>query len=547
MDAEEIVRRLEAIEERLSRVEARSVAPPPILLPTSQPSPETTQIGAEAESRLGSTLFAVLGAGLLSLALLTLTSYLVARGLIAPRTQYGLAWTAVALFACGGEAARRRSSLVGDILVGLASLGAYLTSAGGQATFRLYGDETTIALVVIVALVNVIYGATRGRPIFIALGLIGGAAAAIGAAENYAVATTIGLAVSFAGGFASVRRGWPALVWGSWLASYVALMFAYGRLWEVWFRDRPSPGPMYAFVPLMIATAIATYFLRTLTDQGSVSREMGHPSGRVLALPRGLPAFAVAAPFTYFVVGSHGGSAVFGAGLALAWAAFSLWWAYRPEAGGHRSFLVAAYVSGTIAAVQTLPEAGQAPTWFGLAVLAGVEAVFGRGRLLLAGSGWLLISTNEWYPWEHRSALSQWSWTAVAVASAVISLVLLWGRFRWKPARPWPDLMFTLLAAGTYVVWAGTRLAQAVGAETYTLGFVLAGFSTLVLGALMRRPGARHAGWILIAGATASVLLHDLDRLDFGVRLAVLTLFGVAALAGSAFYSRRTTTPPAAP
>lgn len=210
-DSDELGTRLDAMEARLLRIEARlgmlprtpppppadahiaerpafhvpapGSGPPPVVgspgLPPAARTVPTAAEAADAEYQLGGKLLPWAGALVTILAIGYGVNLAFQHGIITP---WMIFWGGVVLcsaFIGVGQAKRDEREEFGQLLTGIGSCGLYLTFAAGHLAQHLYEGEVLVGLFTALSLVNLAYSGWRASHAFFYIGVLGGFAGAL--------------------------------------------------------------------------------------------------------------------------------------------------------------------------------------------------------------------------------------------------------------------------------------------------------------------------------------------------------------------------------
>lgn len=203
--------------------EAPIVAPVAPPTPPQQRTPPSTQTAAEY--KIGAQILPRVGALLLLLGVGYLVSLGLSNGWITPAMLFGGAVALCLAFMGVGQWKREEKEEFGQVLTGIGSCGLYLTIAGGHIFQKLYSGETLVALFLGLSLANLGYSAWRSSRSFLAIGVIGGFAAALMPLDKQAF--TLNLVLHFAillpSAIIALKRRWPDVAAWLWFFSSLAI------------------------------------------------------------------------------------------------------------------------------------------------------------------------------------------------------------------------------------------------------------------------------------------------------------------------------------
>lgn len=202
-----LIDRLDAIEERLDRLEQgaktpvpQSVAPPviqtrpvPYVVPRAVPVELGPLVTKEAEYFWGAKVLPRVGATVLIAMFAYFVSIAYDKGWIGPSTIFGGAALLCVLLIGLGQWRRNEREEYGQILTGVGSCGLYLDFAAGHLFQHLYSAEIMVGLFVTWSFVNLAYGLWQTSRAFLAIGVVGGFAGALMPLDHNLTATSAGL------------------------------------------------------------------------------------------------------------------------------------------------------------------------------------------------------------------------------------------------------------------------------------------------------------------------------------------------------------------
>lgn len=214
-------------------VQPTPVSPPAAPVYTAPPVPPVqpaaqVQVAPkpDAEYRIGAQVLPRIGAVMLLLGVGYLISLGLTTGWITPAMLFGGAVTLCLGFIGVGQWKREEKEEFGQILTGIGSCGLYLTFAGGHVFQKLYSGETLVGLFMLLSFVNLGYSALRASRSFLAIGLIGGLAAALMpiAKHNFELNLGLHFAILIPCVLIAARHKWMDIAGGLWCASSAALL-----------------------------------------------------------------------------------------------------------------------------------------------------------------------------------------------------------------------------------------------------------------------------------------------------------------------------------
>ena len=520
---DEILARLERIEQRLDALEARgvraAVAPPMILSPRPPLQDEPLGEGAmDLEAALGARWLPRAGATAVIAAIAYLVGLGLQRGIVTPASvAVGIALVCVAVALLGARMKEAREAF-GNVLVGLGAGGLYVDAVGSNLYHEMLSGEAMVAACVAISLTALGFGARRGLPSFLGIGHFGGLLAAVmPLAKGNGVASAGLLLLVAAPAFAvGALRRWPLAVAGSWGAAFLgalAVLYSDGDLvlrfapldatllmalaaWAWAAEPMPKQDPYGAF-PFVAALATGAAALGAYTGvrgaghvelMGCLVSGIGfalasRTSGKRVRLA-GIVLITVVAPLGFApatAAWALAGLATFGTVAALLWLRSTAMDTIR--------------VFGTLAAVQAAFALG----CHAYAALSSPDIAYEPGLLTLLA----LAATGAAVTLDFREA-------------RVVAGVVVWGlatRFAVL-ATDWPRN--AAITAAWLAVFAGL----------------------LALGFVRRRPELRQLGLVVAAATAGKVVLVDLAGLDAALKAVVLMGLGLALLGGGYAYVR---------
>lgn len=216
---DELLRRLDAFEARLLRIEMRlgivrnlpppppprfETGPPPTLeadhppllkqgwVPQREPGAEAAA-AADAEYQLGGRLLPWAGALVTLLAIGYGANLAFQHGFITPWMIFWGGVTLCAAFIVVGQLKRDEREEFGQLLTGIGSCGLYITFAAGHLAQHLYEGEALVGLFVGLSLANLAYSGWRASHAFLLIGVLGGFAGALMPLQDGKVVLHLGL------------------------------------------------------------------------------------------------------------------------------------------------------------------------------------------------------------------------------------------------------------------------------------------------------------------------------------------------------------------
>jgi len=250
--------RLDAIERRFAPAPATPPPPPPIIaaparvggpppppaaprykIPTRLTPPAPTPApkqAIDAEYLLGAKVLPRAAAAVLVMGFVYLVSYGVQQGMITPAMLFGGVCLLCLAFIGLGFVKRNEKEEFGQILAGIGSCGLYLNFAAGHVFQKLYGGEVLVGLFVLLSLANLGYSFARASKAFLAIGVLGGLAAAMMPLreENYAMAVGLHFLILVPAVLICARHKWAAAATGVYGVATLAVgpLFLHRGPWE---------------------------------------------------------------------------------------------------------------------------------------------------------------------------------------------------------------------------------------------------------------------------------------------------------------------------
>jgi len=216
------------------------VAPParPVMSPVASAPSAPSPARPDAEYRIGAQVLPRIGAVMLLLGVGYLIALGLAGGWITPQMLFGGTVALCLGFVGVGQWKREEREEFGQILTGIGSCGLYLTFAGGHVFQKLYSGETLVGLFMVLSFVNLGYSAWRASRSFLAIGLIGGLAAALMPLDRLNFNLNLGLhfAILVPCALIAARHKWKDIAAWLWLVSSLALLpvlFVAGFNWQL--------------------------------------------------------------------------------------------------------------------------------------------------------------------------------------------------------------------------------------------------------------------------------------------------------------------------
>lgn len=251
----ELSYRIRALEQRVDGRQPYVVPPPPIQRPQEQPvayatpappdqhfqppspqppsvprasAPSSAQDAAALEYNLGAKVLPWAGAIIMLVAIGFFVSVGIQQGWFTPTLQFASAMIVSLGFICVGFWKREEREEFGKLLIGIGSCGVYLTLAAGHLFMqpKLYEGELLVAMFLGWSLVNLAYSYIASSRAFLAIGLLGGLAAALMPLNesNYAMNVVLHSAIVLPAFAIAAKNKWSVGVLGIWALSILALL-----------------------------------------------------------------------------------------------------------------------------------------------------------------------------------------------------------------------------------------------------------------------------------------------------------------------------------
>lgn len=521
---DEILARLERIESRLDTLEGRGARPPPTI-PSPSIVPPPTAGGEDLETALGTRWLPRAGALAVVAAIAYLVSLGLQRGLVTPAMVAAGIAAACAATALVGASLRNEREAFGNVLVGLGSGGLYVDAVGSHLYHELLNGDATVILCLSIGLATLGFGAMRGLPSFLGIGLFGGLIAALMPLSKgeVAVASSLSLLVTAPAFVVAALRRWSMVVAGTWLASFLAGLAI--LLTPGWAGVRLIP----IDAGLLMALAAWTWSAEPL------------PTGD----PQGTFPFLAAVTFGAAVLAVNPDGKGMAQAATLGFAATAITPLFPLRSSGARTRAAGLFLSLAIAPLGLRPE-------FAAVALAGL--------VLLESTTLFVILHRSELETSARSRISGTFARPLMGIQAVLAIgCYAYGVVSSGPPAFEPELILLLavaaLAAATALDFPEARVVAGVVAwglatrlGVISLGLplnaaitvawiaVLAGL--LVVGFARRRAELRQLGLLVAAVTVGKVALVDLAGVDAASKAVVLLGLGVVLLAGGYAYVR---------
>lgn len=537
--------RLEALEQRVERLEGRAfvpppqpyvrpIAPPPVIrqerLTALQPPHSTREnVETDSEREFGARVLPWIGAIAVISGLIYLVNYAIQKDLITPEMQmlgsaiFSFLIASLGVFLARDEDATKR--FYGNLLVGVGSSGLYLTAAGGYAGWKLISGETMVVSFVVLGLVNLAYGLWRSLPPFVVLGMAGGMAASImlsSKAEYPLSAGVLALVGLPALAILAARRQ------GYWLVP----IWAMGEIALTFWGDRPGIGTAY-FVSLWMAVSC----LATILSQRDRKN-----SDIAIA-----PAFYVGVT-TLQVFGVADEKWIAGL-LTAAFGALFAGFAAQFESGRKVYAMVAATLIFLVAPFG-LPKDQYLLTFAGIGLGLLVVSLWRYAEVALFGVVSVLLSVLFYVAALDSGSGFRLPYDEAGVVATLLGEVIVATVLTFQVARRrFPqvgDLDAVSLILGTGASWLMVwRLVYleiqrgVLGPQWISIAWGICAFIAIAAGAWMHLRSLRFCGLGILMAAFGRVVLVELATLEPVFKVSLLVGLGLLALAISyGFYIR---------
>lgn len=537
--------RLEALEERVNRLEGRAIVPPPRpyvqpvtpppvirqerLTALQQPYSTRERVETDSEREFGARVLPWIGAIAVISGLIYLVNYAIQKDLITPEMQmlgsaiFSAIFAALGAFVARDEDATKR--FYGNLLVGIGSCGLYLTAAGGYAGWKLITGEAMVTSFVLLGLANLAYGLWRSLPPFVVLGMAGGMTASIMLSEKAEFPLSAGVlalvGIPSLAIFAARRQGyWTLPIW------------AMGEIALTYWGDRPGIGTAY-FVSLWMAISCLGYIL------GNRERE----SSDVAIAPA---FFAGVATLQVFGVADEKWIAGL---LAAAFGALFAAFAFKFESGRKVFAMVAATLVFLVAPFG-LPKDQYLLTFAGIGLGLLAVSLWRYAELALFGVVSVILSVLFYVAAQDPVSGFRLPYDEVGVVATLLGVILASTVLTFQVARRrFPqigDLDAISLILGTGASWMLVwRLVYleiqrgVLGPQWISIAWGICAFVAIAAGAWMHLRSLRFCGLGILMAAFARVVLVELATLEPVFKVSLLVGLGLLALAISyGFYIR---------
>ena len=166
------------------------------------------------------------GAVVVLAAFLFLAAVMISRGYVTPPVQFAGEIMLCLGFVGIGFWKRNEREEFGQLMVGIGSAGLYASFAGAHLYKHLYEGETLVGLYVLLSLLNLVYAHWRASRSFLAIGMLGGFAAAIMPMKESKAVLDLCLhfLILIPAAFISLKNRWYQMAILGWVASSVALV-----------------------------------------------------------------------------------------------------------------------------------------------------------------------------------------------------------------------------------------------------------------------------------------------------------------------------------
>lgn len=537
--------RLEALEERVNRLEGRAfvppprpyvrpVTPPPVirqerLTALQQPYSTRERVETDSEREFGARVLPWIGAIAVISGLIYLVNYAIQKDLITPEMQmlgsaiFSAIFAALGAFVARGEDATKR--FYGNLLVGVGSCGLYLTAAGGYAGWKLITGEAMVTSFVLLGLANLAYGLWRSLPPFVVLGMAGGMTASIMLSEKAEFPLSAGV-------LALVGIPALAILAGRRQGYWTIPAWAMGEIALTYWGDRPGIGTAY-FVSLWMAASCLACIL------GNRERES---SDVAIA-----PAFFVGVA-TLQVFGVADERWIAGL-LAAAFGALFAAFAFKFDSG-RKVFVMVAATLVFLVAPFGLPKDQYLLTFAGIGLGLLVVSLWRYAELALFGVVSVILSVLFYVAAQDPVSGFRLPYDEVGVVATLLGVILASTVLTFQVARRrFPqigDLDAISLILGTGASWMMVwRLVYleiqrgALGPQWISIAWGICAFVAIAAGAWMHLRSLRFCGLGILMAAFARVVLVELATLEPVFKVSLLVGLGLLALAISyGFYIR---------
>lgn len=537
--------RLEALEERVNRLEGRAfvppsqpyvrpVTPPPVirqerLTALQQPYSTRERVETDSEREFGARVLPWIGAIAVISGLIYLVNYAIQKDLITPEMQmlgsaiFSAIFAALGAFLARDEHATKR--FYGNLLVGVGSCGLYLTAAGGYAGWKLITGEAMVTSFVLLGLANLAYGLWRSLPPFVVLGMAGGMTASIMLSEKAEFPLSAGV-------LALVGIPALAILAGRRQGYWTIPAWAMGEIALTYWGDRPGIGTAY-FVSLWMAVSCLACIL------GNRERES---SDVAIA-----PAFFVGVA-TLQVFGVADEKWIAGL-LAAAFGALFAAFAFKFESGRKVFAMVAATLVFLVAPFG-LPKDQYLLTFAGIGLGLLVVSLWRYAELALFGVVSVILSVLFYVAAQDPVSGFRLPYDEVGVVATLLGVILASTVLTFQVARRrFPqigDLDAISLILGTGASWMLVwRLVYleiqrgVLGPQWISIAWGIGAFVAIAAGAWMHLRSLRFCGLGILMAAFARVVLVELATLEPVFKVSLLVGLGLLALAISyGFYIR---------
>lgn len=548
---EQIIRRLESVEQRVAALEGLSrpiPGPPPLLPPRLQVvapmaapdrlSPAHRSGDAQdAEAAIGTRVLPWAGAAIVVLGLVYGAKWAVDRGWVTPAMQFaGLSLVSL-VFVAVGLWRDRLGEWLGQLLAGVGVAGLLLTAVAGTTTFDLYEGRVAVGMTVFVSLASVAFGAVRGSRGFGALGMVGGLLSSWLPAtdQEWGACLFLHALIMLSTAAVAYQRKWPELSMGTWLVGTLTLLpvLFVGESDLVWqvrigvlYVETLVLAAAYAscvdprFDPSVAFPAVAAMIAAAL---GMVVRHGHEGSAHALALALALGSLSF---FRAFEKRSRDGLSMAGLLVALVLAPFGL------EPGARLlTFTLLALAAGAVGH-GLKSRLGAALAWVELCVSGAVYV------WLIADKSPLELRTTA--PFAVPEPLQLVLMLASCAAAAVASVHLVDSDKDPGAAQSGAINVFAAIVGWLLFARLGRLFltSDAVGMPynaALTVSWATYAITLIPLGFWAARKSVRYTGFAILGLTILKILAVDLSAVDLAIRILIQIILGTTMMAVSYF------------